>query len=154
MSSLSRDNCILCLKLLKQIHKNITCKKCGGYVHKKCTKLKPKELKQLQPGDWACPTCILDVENENIDKDESELNNVNVPNVDLTKFDKMVFNPLRFDSTSIKCERNDIIDTDYDGHECSYLSPEQFCSTSACGKFNLLNINIRGHTILTSYKNV
>jgi len=54
MSFQTRDICVKCSKIIKECHKNIICKICGGYVHKKCTNLKPKQLKCLNPKEWTC----------------------------------------------------------------------------------------------------
>ena len=58
----------------------------------------------------------------------------------------MIFNPFRFDSNNTKKTYNYIVDSNNSGtHECSYLTPEQFCRdpNASCGNFNLLNVNIR-----------
>lgn len=78
MSDSNRDVCVSCSKIVKQNHKNITCNKCNGYVHKKCTKLKPSELKRLNPKDWICCKCSIDINNDSpthdIDSIENDLN--------------------------------------------------------------------------------
>jgi hypothetical protein len=140
----------MCSKVVKDCHKNISCQKCNGYVHKKCTKLKPKELNNLDPKEWICSNCIktstADLQSD-IEDDiqiRNDIPQLNVTEVDLQKYDKMIFNPLRFD--------NDLTDTNYSditnnagSHVCSYSTPEQFCSdiNTNHGKFNVLNLNIR-----------
>ena len=42
-----KSNCVMCSKNIKECHKDISCKTCKGYVHKKCTKLKQKQLKSM-----------------------------------------------------------------------------------------------------------
>jgi exonuclease III len=59
----------------------------------------------------------------------------------------MIFNPLKFDSISSNkhfSEANVNSANDV-AHECSYLTPEQFCldPNASSGKFNLLNVNVR-----------
>ena len=57
----------------------------------------------------------------------------------------MIFNPLRFDSINTGKNYNDIVNNNDDIHECSYLTPEQFCldQNANRGNFNLSNVNIR-----------
>ena len=47
MSATNLDVCIVCSKTIRTCHKDITCTICKMYVHKKCTKLKQKDLKQM-----------------------------------------------------------------------------------------------------------
>ena len=88
----------------------------------------------------------------NSDSDiEEEVNNLNesphfnITEIALEKYNKMVFNPLRFDCNSTTKKYNDVVNDNDDIHECSYLTPEQFCldSNASCGKFSFLNVNIR-----------
>ena len=68
--------------------------------HKKCTKLKPKQLKCLNPKEWVCSKCSSNTLNSDSDIEE-EVNNLNesphfnITEIALEKYDKMVFNPLR-----------------------------------------------------------
>ena len=39
----------------------------------------------------------------------------------------MIFNPLRFDSNNTGKNYNDVVNNSDGIHECSYLTPEQFC---------------------------
>ena len=42
-----------------------------------------------------------------------------VTDIDLKKYDNMIFNPLRFDSNNTEKTYNDIVDSNYGGtHEC------------------------------------
>jgi hypothetical protein len=138
---------------VKNHHKNIKCQICSGYVHKKCTKLKPKELKTLNQNEWLCPNCALKNVDKNTnlmeDKDDIEIQTLNssgfnVTNIDLSKYDNMCFNPLLFDSNSKGKSYNDIV-TNETSHDCLYQIPEQFCTNTNVnvGKFNFLNLNIR-----------
>ena len=52
----------------------ISCKICKLFVHKKCTKLKQWELKNLKPGDWTCNKCSVNF-NET-DENERYLNDI------------------------------------------------------------------------------
>ena len=56
-----------------------------------------------------------------------------------------MFNPLRFDSNNTGKNYNDFVNNNDGIHECSYLTPEQFCLdvNANRGNFNLLNVNIR-----------
>ena len=91
MCSKMQDMCVMCSKIVKECHKNIKCSTCSGYVHKKCTKLKPKEIKNLNPGDWTCTKCN-DLQNTNQeDHEDTEIddlgqNTFNITDVDFTKY--------------------------------------------------------------------
>jgi len=70
----------------------------------------------------------------------------NVTEINLEKYDKMIFNPLRFDCNSINNKYNDVVtEIDDATHDCKYMTPDQFCSESSgsSGKLNFLNVNIR-----------
>ena len=158
MSSCKNDSCVGCSKIVKNCHKNITCKTCKGYVHKKCTKLTSKQLKCLDLNEWVCVKCVSNHRtcndnsinfNSDIEQEVTDLNKsseFNVTEVDLHKYDNMVFNPLRFDSKITKNGYSDVVENDIDGiHECTYHTPVQFYSDikASSGKFNFLNVNIR-----------
>ena len=137
----SVDNCIVCTKLIKPCHKNISCNACKSYVHKKCTKLKPKELKQLCQTEWICSKCKVDDDCYDTTDSENEFQELNISDADLEKYDKMLFNPLRFETIL----RND---DSYDFHvpDCSYIIPTQFKTVLPATKndaFTVLNVNIR-----------
>ena len=57
MSELRKDVCVVCSKTIKECHTDISCKVCKLYVHKKCTKLKTKELKRLN--EWKCKRNVV-----------------------------------------------------------------------------------------------
>ena len=128
MSVTSQDVCIVCSKTIRSCHKDITCTVCKMYVHKKCTKLKPKDLKKC--AEWTCEKCKIT--NENLDDTvevdiecESLINHYNVSEVDLeSKFKDMCFNPSRFESI----DKNEIINH-HQYNECSYITPDRFEST-------------------------
>ncbi len=75
-------------------------------MFKKCTKLKPKQLKCLKPNKCVCSKCLSNrgniiISNSDVVDETYVLNEspkFNVTDVDLNKYDNMVFNPLRFDS--------------------------------------------------------
>ena len=98
MNSVNSDNCVVCSKTVKKCHKEISCKICSGFTHKKCTKLKSKQLKCLNVKEWVCPNCCQDVQTSSSDL-ENEVNNLNksfdfhLTDVDFQKYDKMLFNP-------------------------------------------------------------
>ena len=103
--SICTDVCVVCSKIVKNCHKYISCQICKGYVHKKCTKLRPKQLKCLNPKEWVCSKFPSNntVSDSDIEEDIDNLNEspqFNPIEVDLKKYDKMVFNPLRFESHS------------------------------------------------------
>ena len=133
----SKDLCVVCSNVVKQCHKDIRCKLCNLYVHKKCTKLKSKELKQLCKVDWICPNCC--VENSGSDTDSDHENDFDINEFDFEKFDQMIFNQDRFESTV----KNDDDLCYY--NECSYITSSQL-NSELHGKndiFTVLNINIR-----------
>ena len=132
MSVTVQDICVSCSKTIKQCHKDITCKKCKMYVHKKCTKLKPRELKRINRIEWVCSKCT-DNDSEIDDSEIVELTDYNVSHIDLEKYDNMMFNPLRFEST-LKNEIND----NYQFNECSYVTPEQLKTSLNVSTANLL----------------
>ena len=66
--------CIVCLKTIRKCHKGISCKTCKGHVHKKCTKLKQKQLKNLDHGEWICTKCHADVDLDNTNSMEDVCN--------------------------------------------------------------------------------
>ena len=115
MSELGKDVCVVCSKTIKECHKDISCKICKIYVHK-CTRLKTKELKRLN--EWKCKKCTVtvntvdnsdDTEIESESHDVENLNvNVNVTDITFDKYDKMLFNPLRFENMSKESEANDV----------------------------------------------
>ena len=130
MSVSSQDVCIVCSKTIKHCHKDITCNKCQMYVHKKCTKLKPKELKKCK--EWTCDKCLATVDKvddsyiQDIDDAcDSLINSFNVSDVDLeNRFRDKCFNPLRYESI----EKNEV-NNGYQYNECSYITPDRFVST-------------------------
>ncbi len=143
------DMCVMCSKMVKECHKNIKCNICSGYVHKKCTKLKPKEINNLNSNDWTCIKCnqqsinVKD-QDEEADIDDLDRNIFNINDVDFTKYNDMVFNPQRFDYNNGKLYHDVDCGTDT-AHECLYQTPDQFSSDSNAnlGKLNFLNVNIR-----------
>jgi len=148
--SQTRSVCVICSKTMKEHHKNIFCKNCNGYVHKKCTKLKPKELKNLT--DWICPNCTVTDTSlmSDISDDVNKLNDspeFNVLDVDLIRYDNMIFNPIRFDLNSSNKNYSDVTEQINEVcHECVYRTPEQFSLESSAtvnGKLNFLNVNVR-----------
>ena len=72
--SSNSNNCVICAKNIKECHKNISCQRCKGYVHKKCTKLKQKQLKSVDRNEWICPNCITVDYDNNVSDDVDELN--------------------------------------------------------------------------------
>ncbi len=144
MSSKLCDRCIVCSKVIRNCHKNICCKKCNGYIHKKCTKLKQKQLKCLDVKDWICKKCSLDQDASCSDLDTS-LNNLNenpffnVIETDFDKYDSMVFSPLSFDHNSSNKVYNDISNNE-NLHQCSYIIPDQFRHVKTNDQINLLKL--------------
>ena len=152
MSIVNRDMCVVCSRIVKNCHKNICCKNCNGFVHKKCTKLKQKYLKCLNPKEWVCHICSNNEQTssnsdlENAVNDLNESPQFNVTDVNLAKYDNMIFNPLRFDCNPTSKAYNDITNSiNETTHKCSYMTPTQFHADpkASSGKFNLLNVNIR-----------
>ncbi len=116
--SMSKDVCVSCSRTIKTCHKLISCKLCKLYVHKKCTKMKPRELKNIDIiNEWRCQNCSVN-ENPNTvnhSNDIENLNkNVNVQASAIDKYDKMIFNPLRFENMSKTNNECDSEDTNID----------------------------------------
>ena len=136
MNSENSDNCVVCSKIVKKCHKEISCKICSGFTHKKCTKLKSKQLKCLNVKEWVCPNCCQDVQTYSSSDLENEVNNLNksfdfhLTDVDFQKYDKMLFNPLRFEhnTTSKAYIKNDVTCAN-NIHKYSYLTPNNFGQT-------------------------
>ena len=132
-------SCIVCAKVIKQCHKDISCKICNCYAHKKCTQLKPKELKQLYKTEWICPKCCDRYDSDCSDTESENGNEFDIFEFDFEKFDKMVFNPARSES---------IVENDGElcqFNECSYVTPSQFKSDMCThsNTFTILNVNKR-----------
>ena len=106
MSLKSRDVCIECSKVVKNCHKDISCTICNGFIHKKCTKLKPKQLKNVNIEEWVCQKCTskddLSSSTSQLENDLNESTEFNGTDVDFQKYDDMVFNPLRFDRKNLQ----------------------------------------------------
>ena len=149
--SVSRKNvCVVCSNIIKECHKDISCELCKLYVHKKCTNLKPKELKRLNK--WKCDKCSEGVNNSDDTEIECEshevisLNaNVNVADINFDKYDRMLFNPLRFENMSKESEANNENILKSADIECTYVTTEQL-SQNICNQqadLTLFNLNIR-----------
>ena len=142
--SLSKDVCVCCSKMIKNCHKLISCKMCKLYVHKKCTKLKPRELKTLIPNEWLCKNCnVSKMPDNSFSAEIDNLNsNVNVSDVNFEKYDKMMFNPLRYECM---LKLNDENVRRSSRVECNYVTTEQLCQNISKdeGDFVLFNLNIR-----------
>ena len=68
----------------------------------KCTKLKQRELKNLKPGDWTCYKCSVyfNETDENLrylNDIKNLYENIIVEDNNFEKYDKMLFNPLRYE---------------------------------------------------------
>ena len=156
---LSQDTCVCCLKHIQDKHKVINCKHCKRYTHKKCTKLKRKELAQLL-NDWVCPNCRpsftetkmdktprhTDVINDNQDFNESITESqIDVSNINFDKYDNMVFNPLRFEATSKRDDHDHEMYKVDKMPNSNYVTPEEFNyhQNGNSDNLSILNVNIR-----------
>ena len=70
------------------------------FYTKKCTKMKPNQLKSVNKKDWVCEKCSDVTHNINSNCDiKDDVNNLNeaskfnATNVDFQKYDDMIFNP-------------------------------------------------------------
>ena len=61
-------------------------------------------------------------------------------NVIMSKYDKICFNPLRYEDTLHSDERDELYDSNMN---CSYILPNQFKNSVNFGDLSLLNVNIR-----------
>ena len=147
---MSKDVCVSCSKIIRNCHKIISCKICKLFVHKKCTKLKQRELKNLKPDDWTCNKCSVNFnqadENESYLNELNNLNdNINIEDTNFDKYDKMLFNPLRYENMSKEPESNDENISKSIDIECSYVSSEKLKRniSEEQADFTLFNLNIR-----------
>ena len=68
--------------------------------------MKQKYLKCLNPKEWVCQICNKDIHASSNSNFENEINDLNespkfiITDVNLTKYDNILFNPLRFDYNS------------------------------------------------------
>ena len=159
MSSYVNNVCIMCSEMIVNPNSNISCAICSRYVHTKCIQNEGKTKKKKE---WICSNCSqklntgseydddVTFSDSDIEKDVNDLNNskshFKITDVDLQKYDEMVFNPLRFDYNTEKCFNEIVDDAVSDVYKCNYITPEQFCSNSnadSYGKLSFLNVNIR-----------
>ena len=77
MSLVNPDLCIVCSKIVKKCHKDIRCKICNSFIHTKCTKMKPKQLKSVNKKDWVCEKCRDDTHIDSNCDIETDLNDLN-----------------------------------------------------------------------------
>ena len=108
----------------------------------------------MDPKDWICTHCDANHHSDSTCSDietlENEINNLNenttfnLTNIDFTKHNDMIFNPLRFDHEQNDKAYNDVV-KDKNVHNCNYLTSDQFNSFSSTKRAdtNFLNINIR-----------
>ena len=158
MSTCNNDVCVMCSIIVENGDRNISCQLCSGYVHTKCAQLE-NQPKRVKPKEWVCSKCTSKIipdsefdEDETFSDSDIEQNVIDlnaspqfkITDVDLKRYDEMIFNPLRFDCNPTEKRFNDAVNDD-GIYECSYLTPEQFCldSNATCGKFSFLNVNIR-----------
>ena len=57
----SNDVCVSCARIIKTCHKQIVCKEWKMFLHKKCTKLKQREQRNLinLQQEWICENCKM-----------------------------------------------------------------------------------------------
>jgi len=157
----NQDTCVCCCKRIQEKHKIISCKHCKLYTHKKCTKLKRKELINATINDWACPNCILlhangvtkndsCTFNDIYDKDLNETSETQIDLCDLNlqKYEKMAFNPVRFENICGWTENENEIEVHKVDElpKSTYVTPDEFNQQSTSESreyFSILNVNIR-----------
>ncbi len=146
----SQEKCIICKKNMQNRHKVISCCKCKGYVHKKCSKLSRKLISQLN--DFVCANCTtaenhndrpLNIQDENDDSTilANQNENTTAKDIILEKYDNMIFNPIRFQSNTKDEEHIEMNHVP----QCNYLTPEEFVSKYKHHdtKFSIMNANVR-----------
>ena len=151
MSGCKSDLCLSCSKKIRIHQKDISCKVCHLFIHKKCTKLKRKDIIRLNVDGYTCMKCIsANTSGEKNQKDDT-VHDFNASegktstcsesiNANFSKYDKMIFNPFKY--------QNDIIDnnaTNAVNSKCMYVTPEELRAnlTSESNNFSILNVNIR-----------
>ena len=112
--------------------------------------LKPRELKNLQPHEWVCDNCkaTSNETSQNFEDDIRNLNataNVTDTSTNFEKYDKMIFNPLRYENMSKDSDRNDDDMFKTIDIKCEYVTSEQLSQniSNEQADFTLLNLNIR-----------
>ena len=58
MSGCNSDLCLSCSKKVRVHQKDISCKVCHLFIHKKCTKLKRKDIGKWNVNEYTCMKCI------------------------------------------------------------------------------------------------
>ena len=80
-------------KIVKNCHKDIRCKTCKGFVHKKCTNLKPKYIKSEEAKDWVCQIYNIQMDSEcNVENDTNNLNETHLKDKPNTLYNIPGFN--------------------------------------------------------------
>ena len=96
------------------------------------------------PNERVCKNCIVTKPPDNSYRNEIEnLNeNVNVSDMDFDKYDKMMFNPIRYECMS-KSNDEDVLKSSH--IDCTYVTTEQLCQnvSNSNSDFTLFNLNIR-----------
>ena len=111
-------------------------------------KLKQRELKTLKIEEWVCGKCQND-SYETFETQHDDVENLNanahVTDINFDKYNKMVFNPLRYESISKESKVSD--DNHYNNIdiECEYVTFDQLSQSisNEQADFTLLNLNIR-----------
>ena len=116
-------------------------------MHKTNTKRTSK------PGEWVCNKCKFnhvyetsDTESDAISNDIVNLNtNVNVSDIDFEKYDKMAFNPLRYENMFKESKTYDENTPKGMNIECVYAGSDQLNQSISRenANFTLFNLNIR-----------
>ena len=110
----SQVKCIVCQKNMHEKHRVISCKLCKQYIHKKCSKLSRKSIALLKLDEYEGNNCLKSNEkiqtNENVELEDSDDDNVDVisdpedtiqaSDIDIDKYDKIMFNPIRFQNSN------------------------------------------------------
>ena len=151
MSGCKSDLCLSCSKKVRIHQKDISCKVCHLFIHKKCTKLKRKDIIRLNVNECTCMKCISANTSGEKNQNDDTVHDFNASegktstcsesiNANFSKYDKMIFTPFKY--------QNDIIDNDAANavnSKCMYVTPEELRAnlTSESNIFSILNVNIR-----------
>ena len=127
------NNFCHCSKPVQLCDNQDLCQRCGKCIHDKW-KSQPLNQRNVSTLIGNCMNCY--VENCSCPKIESNKHDVNVI---MSKYDKMSFNPVRYEDTLHNIDE-EIHDTNM---KCSYILPNQFTNSVNSGDLSILNVNIR-----------
>ena len=149
----NHERCAICQRDVQKRHRVFSCKHCKKYVHKKCMNMSRKAISLLEKDKYVCINCSDKNHEETSSHIQNDTNvkdaNIEYPleendlvsDIEIDKYDSMVFNPVRFQSTTkdeIPHEMSHI-------PKCNYITPVDFKIKYENNEptFSIFNANIR-----------